>query len=188
MGFDRSFLQQLILLCLTALISGLGIPYVMKVVEDRKLRRQKQFEADLARQSRLIEAQSKLLDDLTELLWKWRYLAKSVVYYRARNDRERYESARKQYEETVWGLLNEFRTEISRSRRLVSESAFKDLDALYDYVVHDLDLKISDLMAQDGPQIQEEFRKMADRFSREVSAKLDQALDDLAAELHLKAK
>src|SRR5579872_76552 len=188
MNVDRTFLQQVVLLLLTALISGFGIPYVMKVVDDRKAIRQKKFEADLARQERLIDSQSKLLDDLTQILWKWRYLAKSVVYYRSRNDKERYDTARKQYEDTVWNLLNEFRTDISRSRMLVSESAFQNLNSLYDYVVHDLDLKVSDLMSEDSPHIQEDCRKMADRFSKEVSEKLDQALNDLASELQLKIR
>jgi F0F1-type ATP synthase membrane subunit b/b' len=185
---DRAFLQQIVLLLLAALVSGFGIPLVMKVVEDRKLIKQKQFEADLARQEKLIAAQSKLLDDLTQILWKWRYLAKSVVYYRSRNDKERYDDAKKQYEEIVWNLLNEFRTEISRSRRLVSEGAFQNLNCLYDYVVHDLDLKISDLMSEGNSHVQEDCRRMADRFSKEVSEKLDQALNDLASELRLKIR
>lgn len=188
MAIDQAFLQNLTLLLLTALISGLGIPYLLKVVEDRKLRKQKQFEADLARQGKLIDAQSKLLDDLTQILWKWRYLAKSVVYYRSRSDKERYDAARKQYEDNVWNLLNEFRTEISRSRRLVSEGAFQNLNSLYDYVVHDLDLKISNLISEDTPDVPEDFRKMADRFSEEVSKRLDEALNDLASELHLKVR
>jgi RNAse (barnase) inhibitor barstar len=185
MSIDQAFLQKVVLLLLAALVSGFGIPYVLKVVDDRKLKKQKQFEADLARQGKLIDSQSKLLDDLTQILWKWRYLAKSVVYYGSRNDKERYNTARKQYEETVWSLLNEFRTEISRSRRLVSENAFQNLNSLYDYVVHDLDLKISNLVSADKPHVQG-CHEMANRFSEEVSKKLDEALNDLASELHLK--
>lgn len=188
LGIDHDFLQKIELLLLTALISGFGIPYVLKVVDDRKLKRQKQFEADVALQEKLIDSQSKLLDDLTRILWKWRYLAKSVVYYGSLNQKERYDAARRQYEDTVWGLLNEFRTEISRSRRLVSESAFQKLNSLYDYVVHDLDLKITALVSENKPDIRAECRELADRFSNEVSTRLDEALNDLASELRLKVK
>lgn len=75
MRLDQAFLEKIILLVLTALITGFGIPYVLKRVEQRKLREQKKFEDDLARQGKIIEAQSKLLGDLSQLLWKWRYLA-----------------------------------------------------------------------------------------------------------------
>lgn len=187
MILNQGFLENIVLLVLTALITGFGIPWVLKRIEERKLREQKRFEADLARQGKIIDAQSKLLDDLSQLLWKWRYLAKKVVYYGAQENRERYDLARRQYDENVWDILNEFRAEISRSRRLVSERAYERLDSLYNYVVHDIDVKISDIIGQDGLDVKKS-REMADRFSVEVSKKLDDALDDLASELNLKVR
>jgi hypothetical protein len=187
MIIDQAFLQNVALLLLAALVSGLGIPCVLKNIEDRKLKEQKRFGAELARQEKLIESQSKLLDDLTKLLWRWRYLAKSVVYYCALDNRKRYDTARVQYEDSVWEILNEFRTEISRARRLVSESAYRNLNSLYDYVVHDIDHKVSSLIADDKFDIQA-CRQMADRFSTEVSNKLDDALNELASELQLKVR
>lgn len=185
MSLDQAFLEKIILLVLTALITGFGIPYVLKRVEERRLREQKKFEADLVRQGKIIEAQSQLLDDLSQLLWKWRYLAKKVVYYGAQENMERYDLARKQYDESVWDILNEFRAEISRSRRLVSEHAYKRLDSLYNYVVHDIDVKMSDIIRTDELD-SEKSREIAERFSVEVSKKLDDAIDDLASELNLK--
>lgn len=185
MSLDQAFFEKIILLVLTALLTGFGIPFVLKRVEERKLRAQKKFEADLARQGKIIEAQSTLLDDLSQLLWKWRYLAKKVVYYGAQENTERYDLARKQYDESVWDILNEFRAEISRSRRLVSERAYERLDSLYNYVVHDIDVKISDIIRTEELDIKKS-REMAERFSAEVSKKLDDAIDDLASELNLK--
>jgi hypothetical protein len=186
-SFDQAFFEKIVLLVLTALITGFGIPYVLKRVEERKLREQKKFEADLVRQSKIIEAQAKLLDDLSQLLWKWRYLAKKVVYYGAQENPERYDLARKQYEEEVWDILNDFRTEISRSRRLVSERDYERLDSLYEYVVHDIDVRISDVIRADKLDV-EKSGEIAERFSVEVSKKLDDAIDDLASELNLKVK
>jgi hypothetical protein len=187
MMLDAAFLQKLVLLLFGAVISGFGIPYVLKRIDNRKLREQKLFEAELSRQSKLIDAQSTLLDEITRILWKWRYLAKGVVYYGARGDQKRYDAARVNYEDTVWGLLDEFRTEISRSRRLVSEAAFKNLDSLYRYVVHDLDQKVSNLVSGDTID-QTGCKKLANRFSDEVSAKLDDALFELASELRLTSR
>jgi RNAse (barnase) inhibitor barstar len=181
------FVEKIILLLLAALVSGFGIPYVLKIIEQRKLREQKKFEADLARQAKIIESQSKLLDDLSQLLWKWRYLAKKVVYYGAQENTERYNVARKQYEEYIWDILNEFRTEISKSRRLVSEHAYEKLDSLYNYIVGDIDIKITQLIGRNEIDPQESG-EIAERFSKEVSRRLDDAIDDLAFELHLKVK
>jgi hypothetical protein len=187
MSFDQAFLENIVLLGLTALITGFGIPYVLKRVEERKLREQRKFEADLVRQGKIIEAQAELLDDLSQLLWKWRYLAKKVVYYGAQQNAERYEVARKQYDDEVWDILNDFRTEISRSRRLVSERAYERLNALYEYVVHDLDMQISEIIRAETLDAAKSG-EIAERFTVEVSKKLDDAIDDLASELNLKVK
>ena len=187
MDLNQDFVEKIILLVLTALITGFGIPYVLKRVEERKLREQKKFEAGLVRQGKIIDAQAKLLDDLSQLLLKWRYLAKKVVYYGAQQNTEHYSLAKKQYEENVWDILNEFRTEISRSRRLVSEHAYERLDSLYKYVVLDLDVRITDVIRADKLDI-EKSRAIAERFSVEVSKKLDDAIDALASELNLKVK
>lgn len=183
----ESFLEKVLFLLLTALVTGFGIPYVLKTIEDRKFREQKKFEADLARQNKIIESQSKLLDDLSQLLWRWRYLAKKVVYYGAQQNKERYKTARQEYDENIWDILNEFRTEISRSRRLVSEEAYAKLDTLYDYIVSDIDIRITSLISRKEIDAKESG-KIAQRFSKEVSQKLDDAIDDLASELHLKVK
>ncbi len=179
--------EKVFLLLLTALISGWGIPRLLKRIQERKLREQKLFEADLAWQAKIIEAQSRLLDDLSQLLWRWRYLAKKVVYYGAEQNRERFLLAGKQYEEGVWDILHTFRIQISRSRRLVSEPAFRRLDALYDYVVRDLDVAITAAI-RDGGVAGDHLDPLAHRFSEEVTQRLDAALDDLASEVKLKVK
>lgn len=187
MDFDQAFWEKIVLLILTALLTGLGIPWLLKRIEQGKLLEQKKFEADLVRQGKILEAQSKLLDDLSELLWKWRYLAKKVVYYGAKEDVDQYQLARKLYDETVWDILNEFRAQISRSRRLISEQAYQRLNDLYRYVVHDIDLEISRIIGKEQPDVKF-CQEMSERFSVEVSRKLDDALDDLASELNLKVK
>jgi hypothetical protein len=183
--FDQSFLQKIVLLVLTALITGFGVPYVLKRIDDRKLRGQKKFEADLARQGKIIEAQSKLLDDLSTLLWKWRYLAKKVAYYGYLGPMERYNLAKKEYDDNVWDILDQFRVEISRSRRLVSEHAYKNLNSLYEYIVYDIDDAVSEIIREVKLDVKKS-EDMSVRFSNEVSKKLDDAIYDLASELHMK--
>jgi hypothetical protein len=166
MKFDQAFLEQIVLLVLTALITGFGIPIILRRIDEAKIR-----------QGKIIEAQSKLLDDLSQLLWKWRYMAKQVVYYGANGNRELYARARNEYNESIWLILHEFRVEISKARRLVSEKAYERLNGLYDYIVGDLDQKISAIIGAEKPDSLS-CAAMASRFSNEVTKALDDALND----------
>jgi len=187
MNFSQGFAENIILLLLTALVTGFGIPYVLKRIEERKLLEQKKFETDLARESKIVEAQSNLLEDLTQILWKWRYLAKKVVYYASGKNKELYQVAKTEYDAKVWDVLDEFRVVISRSRRLVSEAAYKNLCSLYEYVVHDLDREVSNIIEMDEPNINRALI-LGNRFSTEVSQKLDDEIDTIADEMDLKVK
>jgi hypothetical protein len=186
MTLDDSFYQQAALLVLGALLTGFGVPCVLRRIDARKLREQKLFEADLARQAKLLEAQSVLLDELTRVVWAWRYLAKQVVYYGSRGDDVRFARARDRYEEGVWTLLDELRTQISKSRRLVSETAFANLNGLYRYIVDDVDRSVAEHAM--GPGLDRQgCAELASRFSREVSQRLDEELFMLAQALRLTA-
>jgi hypothetical protein len=68
MALTEGFLEKIAILLLTALLTGFLVPYVLKRVDEAKSVQQKIFEADLARQAKIIEAQSKFLDDITETL------------------------------------------------------------------------------------------------------------------------
>ena len=61
--FRNPFVQNVVLLLLTALLTGLLVPYVLNIADDRKSPRQKEREAALARQAKIIDAQSAFLDD-----------------------------------------------------------------------------------------------------------------------------
>jgi hypothetical protein len=184
MTISESFVQQVALLVLGALITGFGVPYVLRLIDARKMREQKKLEAELTRQGKLLDAQSALLDEITRLVWAWRYLAKQVVYYGSRGDNDRYMAAKTKYEDGVWGLLDSLRTQISKARRLVSEAAFERLNDLYGYVVHDVDLKVSDLAGR-AELDRAACSVLAQRFSAEVSGRLDDAIFELACELRL---
>jgi len=187
MNFSQGFVENMILLLLTALVSGFGIPYVLKRIEERKLSEQKKFETDQARQSKIVEAQSNLLEELTQILWEWRYLAKKVLYYASGKNKELYQVAKTEYDGKVWDILDQFRVVISRSRRLVSEEAYRDLCLLYEYVVHDLDSKVSSIIEMDEPNVNKALI-LGGRFSTEVSQRLDDEIDSIADEMDLKAK
>src|SRR5262245_14161307 len=135
MRVSQDFLEKVVILLVTALLTGLLAPYVLKRVDEAKSVQQKILDADLARQAKVIEAQSKFLDDITETLWNWRYLSMKVAYYGMGDEGPSYTAARKDYELHIWDVLSRLRNQINKSRRLASENAYKTLVSLYDQIV-----------------------------------------------------
>jgi hypothetical protein len=120
---SQGFIEKIVIVVLTALLARFIVPYVLKLVDEAKDKRQKKFEADLARQGKIIEAQSELIDDITKTLWEWRYLSIKVSYYGVGRKKSLYTAAQKDYEARIWDVLSALRFQITKSRRLVSEDS-----------------------------------------------------------------
>ncbi len=140
------FTEKISLLLLTTTLSGLLIPYLLKKRDERKLREQKLFEAELARQGKIIDAQAKLLEDLAQLLWGMQLLALELPYYVLENSQDRYHAAATKYDIESWTYLAKLRVEISKARRLVSAELYQQLNDFYMKELIPLDGKISILM------------------------------------------
>lgn len=63
MNLSQDFIEKALLLLITAALTGFLIPYILKIIDERR-----------ARQAKIIEAQSMFLDEISRLLWKWRYM------------------------------------------------------------------------------------------------------------------
>jgi len=147
------FAQQIVLIVLTAVLSTLLIPLIFrwidwsrekreKDLETQRNRQQKRFEADLARQSKIIDAQDALLNNLSQQLWRFRYLAMAVSLYPPGGDYAGSQEAAESYDEDSWDVFNKVRVSISESRRLVSERAYADLLDFYGNVMVPFDKDI----------------------------------------------
>jgi hypothetical protein len=100
-------------------------------LDERTQQRRIRLESALARQEKLIAAQSMFLDELTKTMWDWRYSAVRVTYYGSlRNDAE-CEAAATQYNSQRWSSLSQIRSLASRSLRLISASAHEDILQFY---------------------------------------------------------
>jgi hypothetical protein len=186
--FDEKFLQNLILLGATALVTGLLVPYILKVVDYRKTMDTKEREATLARQGKIIESQSTLLDDLTASLWRWRYLCMRVTYYGGQGNGARYDEAEKAYDESFWDVMNDIRNEITRTRWLVSEGAYKRLLTFYGSTLVEADMAFSAARrVEDDLERRKAFIRLNEHVYYQISSEIDEALHDLANELKLHA-
>jgi hypothetical protein len=187
MKISHDFVEKLTILVLTAVLTGFLVPYILKRVDEAKSKEQKLFEADVARQAKLIDAQAKFLDEITEALWHWRYLSIRVTFHADDPTEERYTAAVEDYEGKIWDVLSSLRNLISKSRRLVSEEAYKSLVSLYDRIT-ELDSQLAQFVRTDLPR-QRRIAAVADlqkTLRWEMTAKLDEVIDMLAREVGLK--
>jgi hypothetical protein len=74
-----SFLKNLVLSLLLIGVSSLLIPAVLKQIDDRKAIDQQQFQEQLARQDKIIDAQAEVLDSLATSFWDYEGYASDLL-------------------------------------------------------------------------------------------------------------
>lgn len=197
MLFSQNFRESAILLVLTASLSGFLVPYILKkvderklkeqkIIDDRKLREQKEFEAELARQNKVIEAQAQLLDNLVQLLWEFHLLVLAVSYHRVNRDQEKYEAAVEEYAENAWDYFGKIRTEISKAARLTSNETYQTLLNFYTESLMKLDVRLATLIRKEAPH--EEWKTHHDLVFQTLASQVDQIVSLLAEELRLSSR
>ena len=186
MKMSQDFWEKIVILLVTAAITGLLLPYILKRIDESKAIEQKRSEADISRQAKLIDAQSKFLDDTTEVLWTWRYLSMKVAFNGSEEREEQYAKSVIEYEQGIWDVLSKIRNQTSKSRRLVSEDSYKDLVSLYRRIVA-LDGRLDEIVRGRLPP--KERAKALQPIQEELYGDMTQKLDDtlylLAKEAHL---
>ena len=187
MNFTQSFIENTLMLLLTAGLTGVLVPLLFRSIDQRRNREEKVLEADLARQSKIIDAQVKLLEDLSGLLWEYEILLVAVPYWRQFPERNMYPAALKAYEENKGKSLGRIRAEISKSLRLVPQDVFQELWGLYQQLLP-WDLELTQLAASEGHHDRaDEWRKLHQYALNDLAKIIDATIDKLASELDLKA-
>jgi len=186
--FSHDFIENVAILLLTAGLTGVIVPLIFRLIDERRNREQKIFEAELLRQSQIIDAQVKLLEDLSSLLWEYQLLLIAVPYYRQFPERDLYPAALKAYEENAGKLLSRIRAEISKALRLTPHPIYQELKDLYYKQLLPLDLKVSQLASSDARNQDRtgEWRELNGYAVSELSEIVDTIIDRLASELKLK--
>ncbi|HQR10290.1 MAG TPA: hypothetical protein PLW68_03085 [Casimicrobiaceae bacterium] len=176
----------MLILLSTALLTGFLVPYVLRRIDESRSIAQKVREAGIARQARLIDAQSNFLDETTEVLWAWRYLSMKVAYDASTPVDEMYAASVLEYQKGIWDILSRLRNQTSKARRLVSESGYQRMVALYDQIV-ELDGQIDGLIRSQMTRKArtEAFSPIQERLRNEMTEKLDGTLYALAKEVQL---
>jgi len=184
---DNAFIRSVLLLLLTALLTGLLIPYLLKVIDNRKAIRQQERASALARQVKIIEDQAQLLNSLTEELWKWRYMSIRLTYYGGQGAWDRFKEADDVYNREFWDVLHRIRGQIGRAKRLISDRTYQRLLSFYKDEIISLDNKICNARS-----VKDEFGKRAafvelnGYIFEDITSKIDEELDELSSEIKLK--
>jgi len=116
---SESFVEHAALLLLTALLSGLIIPFVLTSVEAKR-----------ARDDAILAAQTQLLSDISTTILKYETLAADVTWFKhesAKND-ELHERAFKRYNRRVVDVVAEWRSLAAKAKTLVSPSVSAKID------------------------------------------------------------
>lgn len=207
MGLSQDFLEKTTLLVLTGGLSGFLIPYILKQVDERKLKEQKnidarrleeqkefdarklqdqkEFDASLVRENNVLEAQIKLLENLSEALWDLQLLSLAVSYYKVHPSQDRYEIAFKNYDEKSWELFKNIRCEISKAARLVSQKNYdKLLNFFNDNVIQRMDEDLMSLIKNNDTS-SEDWQSQYIWTLKDFPRQIDDVVKSLAKELRL---
>jgi hypothetical protein len=179
-AFEEKLLLAVIPILVTAVLAGLIVPLVLRIVEARKAVSMKRFEAELARQAKVIEAQAALLDNITEAMWTWRYQLMRVTYAGAQQSDEALNVAWRAYDEKMWDSLHAIRVQVTRARRLVSEKAYDSLQDQYRRII-EVDRRLGAAMKL-APEVR---RRDLEELNLEV---FEQVSEDIDASLHMVAE
>jgi hypothetical protein len=190
---SQAFIEAVLVLVVTAALTGFLVPRVKASMDAKKLREQQLFEARLARQGKIIESQAALLESLAQTLWEYRMLVMELAFHRVERPRERYHTALATYEDRAWDLFAKFRAEISEARRLTKAQTHGKLRDLYYETLIPLDQKLYELLRLDAAQgegqldasADGEWRRFFDRLFGEITDTIDGVLNDVAEELRL---
>jgi hypothetical protein len=166
--------DDLVLLGATAALTGLLVPLVKGRMDEGTLARRRQAEADLARDATFIAAQTELHDQLSTDLWRIAALILSVSYYATWTDPSRFEEAWRIYDAKSFDEVFMLRANVSRSQRLLSEPAHRQLQDFYDWWFGDLDVRLT---TRARPQGSADDKEGWSDFHRATMAELFKRID-----------
>jgi hypothetical protein len=167
----------------TAVLTGLLVPWIKSRLDDQKFRQQKIFESELARQSTVLESQAKLLDDLSDLLWDFLLLSLSVTFYAKHKNKERFKKAWETYDEKNWEYFGNIHAALSTARRLTSPTTHEALVTVYSDWFMDFDSELT-RVGRFGLN-SSEWSALHDRIYSKGVPLIEGALTELAMELKL---
>ena len=116
----------------TAILTGILVPCIKSLMDWQKFKRQKTFEALLARQSDVIKAQTLFLKEFSNYIWEYHKISQRVAYCGKSGDVDAYNMARQEYQNSMWESIHKIHSAIGAARWFASYAAQEKLDSWYE--------------------------------------------------------
>jgi hypothetical protein len=169
-----SFIEKTVLLLLTAITSGVLIPYIGDKIQ-----------ATRTQNEAVTQAKAKLLDDVTNTIITYQYLAGDVSYYKSDsalvNDKMQ-AMAFERYSNKVVDLMAQWGVEIAKAKTLVSPAIGDKLEKFMDKVLTEQEAKLVVLYSNNATV--EEWTEMND-LTGKMYEEAKQLIAELAVDLKL---
>jgi hypothetical protein len=155
---NGAFREKIVLLLLTALLTGLLVPFINGTIAAQRARSDQREAAKLARQASVIRSQEEFLERLEKTVFEFHTRAAAVPWYKTQQpDPEKFNAAAEAYDAASWRFMSDMHALMSKGRRLTSDEAFRALQQ-HQQNWYEIDLAIVQLMRKDATE--DEWRKM----------------------------
>jgi hypothetical protein len=169
-----SFIEKTVLLLLTAITSGVLIPYIGDKIQ-----------ATRTQNEAVTQAKAKLLDDVTNTIITYQYLAGDVSYYKSDSalvNNKMQAMAFERYSNKVVDLMAQWGVEIAKAKTLVSPAIGDKLEKFMDKVLTEQEAKLVVLYSNNATV--EEWTEMND-LTGKMYEEAKQLIAELAVDLKL---
>jgi hypothetical protein len=152
-----TFGESVVLLLITAALTGVLAPIVVGFTSHRRLIQQRHFEEELRRETAFIDAQAEFLKELAAAVWDYFEKALAVSYAGAHSP-GRFEQVWEAYEEEALTLMGRIGARVYIARTLVSTTTADRLEYFYSrWLQGEFDVELS-RMARDEATSAAEWR------------------------------
>ena len=181
------FIGKAFLLLINAALTGILVPEISAQLSENRFKEQKIFEAELQRQREILAAQNELLSTLSERLWEFQLLNIDVSFYKANGNEKAYVQSVEIYQSKSAKILGLIRTDLSKSKRLISPSIQDKLSTLYFETLLPIDSNLEMLILKGSAAEMNEWHNQHDNSFGKAQNRIDNFLTVLAIELKLTA-
>lgn len=147
-------------------------------MDQAKFKKQKLFEAALARQTKIITAQRDFLAELSESIWKYHFVQLEVSYDRI-TEGENYEEALDKYETVSWDMLTKIRAAIGKARWFTLDTTYETLTSFYKEWIIPTDQKLMRFVLNENTT-DSEWQEHHNWFYAESAHRVDTLIRQLA--------
>jgi hypothetical protein len=140
----NSFLEKVTILILTILLTGFVIPLIWNRIQTRK-----------SKNEIVLQSQAKLLDDITNSIFKYETLALDVSFYKADstvNNDTLHEIAFQRYSNRVVDIFSEWRLQTVKAGNLFSTNTSNKFTEFIDKIRSTQDASITSLYHKGSPE------------------------------------